>query len=77
MNPVAYRLAMNNGTQCGYCTVGFVMNMSEFLINHPKATKRESRKHSTATSAAVPATADPHWHEDLRLDWTAEDEAAG
>jgi xanthine dehydrogenase/oxidase len=41
MNPVAHRLAMNNGTQCGYCTVGFVMNMSEFLVNHPKATKRE------------------------------------
>ena len=41
MNPVAYRLAMNNGSQCGYCSVGFVMNMSEFIINHPKATKRE------------------------------------
>lgn len=41
MNPVAHRLAMNNGTQCGYCTVGFVMNMSEFITNHPKATKRE------------------------------------
>ena len=41
MNPVAWRLAMNNGTQCGYCTVGFVMNMSEFIINNPGATKRE------------------------------------
>lgn len=41
MNPVAHRLAMNNGTQCGYCTVGFVMNMSEFIVNHPKATKKE------------------------------------
>jgi xanthine dehydrogenase/oxidase len=41
VNPVAYRLALNNGSQCGYCSVGFVMNMSEFLINNPQATKKE------------------------------------
>ena len=41
MNPVAYRLALNNGSQCGYCSVGFVMNMSDFLVNNPDATKRE------------------------------------
>ena len=41
VNPVAHRLAMNNGSQCGYCSVGFVMNMSEFLINNPKATKKQ------------------------------------
>ena len=41
MNPVAYRLAINNGSQCGYCSAGFVMNMSEFIFNHPHATKRE------------------------------------
>ncbi|MBN1207593.1 MAG: molybdopterin-dependent oxidoreductase [Myxococcaceae bacterium] len=41
MNPVAHRLALNNGSQCGYCTVGFVMNMSEFIVNNPKATQRE------------------------------------
>jgi xanthine dehydrogenase/oxidase len=41
INPVAYRLAANNGSQCGYCSVGFVMNMSEFIVNHPNATKKE------------------------------------
>jgi xanthine dehydrogenase/oxidase len=41
MNPVAHRLAANNGTQCGYCTPGFVMNMSALLGNEPKPTKRQ------------------------------------
>ena len=41
MNPVAHCLALNNGSQCGYCSVGFVMNMSEFITNNPKATKKE------------------------------------
>lgn len=41
INPVAYQLAINNGSQCGYCSVGFVMNMSEFITNNPSATKKE------------------------------------
>ncbi|HEX2052686.1 MAG TPA: molybdopterin cofactor-binding domain-containing protein [Actinomycetota bacterium] len=41
LNPVAQRLAMNNGTQCGYCTTGFVMNMSALLAANPKPTKRQ------------------------------------
>lgn len=41
INPVAYRLAENNGTQCGYCSTGFVMNMSAFLANNKKPTKKQ------------------------------------
>jgi len=41
MNPVAHQLALYNGSQCGYCSVGFVMNMSEFIINYPRATKKD------------------------------------
>lgn len=41
MNPVAHRLAVNNGTQCGYCTTGFVMNMCALLDSEPRPTKRQ------------------------------------
>lgn len=29
INPVAHRLAVNNGSQCGYCSVGFVKKLSK------------------------------------------------
>jgi xanthine dehydrogenase/oxidase len=36
LDPVQFRIAANNGSQCGYCTPGFVMNMFTFLRNNPK-----------------------------------------
>ncbi|HEX6088320.1 MAG TPA: molybdopterin cofactor-binding domain-containing protein [Thermoanaerobaculia bacterium] len=43
LSPVQYRIAKENGSQCGYCTPGFVMNMYSFLAADPnrKATQRE------------------------------------
>jgi xanthine dehydrogenase/oxidase len=41
LDPVQYRIAANNGSQCGYCTPGFVMNMFTFLRNHPKPSQQE------------------------------------
>ena len=31
LSPVQYRIAKENGSQCGFCTPGFVMNMTAFL----------------------------------------------
>ena len=32
LSPVQYKIAKDNGSQCGYCTPGFVMNMHSLLI---------------------------------------------
>lgn len=43
ISPVQYRIAKCNGSQCGYCTPGFVMNMHSFLVANGdrKTTKAE------------------------------------
>jgi xanthine dehydrogenase small subunit len=41
LDPVQFRIAAFNGSQCGYCTPGFVMNMFTFLRTHPKPTQQE------------------------------------
>ncbi len=35
LDPVQHRIALENGSQCGFCTPGFVMNAHAFLRQHP------------------------------------------
>jgi xanthine dehydrogenase/oxidase len=41
LDPVQHCIAMHNGTQCGFCTPGFVMNAHAFLQKKPEATQHE------------------------------------
>ena len=44
LDPAQYCIAKNNGSQCGFCTPGFVMNTHAYLQNHPQATKADLEK---------------------------------
>ncbi|TDD79026.1 2Fe-2S iron-sulfur cluster binding domain-containing protein [Actinomadura darangshiensis] len=77
MNPVAHRLAMNNGTQCGYCTTGFVMNMTALLQDESAPTKRRIEEafdgnlcRCTGYRAILTGM------KTFASDWTEQDEAA-
>jgi xanthine dehydrogenase/oxidase len=77
INPVAYRLAANNGTQCGYCTPGFVMNMTALLQDEPNPTKARVEEvfdgnlcRCTGYRAILTGM------KTFASDWTNEDEAA-
>jgi xanthine dehydrogenase/oxidase len=37
LSPVQNEIATNAGTQCGYCTPGWVMSMHSYLVEHPDA----------------------------------------
>jgi len=41
LDPVQHCIAMHNGTQCGFCTPGFVMNAHAFLQKKPAPTQQE------------------------------------
>ncbi|AGA24702.1 molybdopterin cofactor-binding domain-containing protein [Singulisphaera acidiphila] len=41
LDPVQHRVAINNGSQCGYCTPGFVMNMHALLRGNDQPTERK------------------------------------
>ena len=40
LDPTQYRIALHNGTQCGFCTPGFVMNAHAYLQQHPQPTQQ-------------------------------------
>ena len=40
LDPVQHRIALHNGTQCGYCTPGFVMTAHAYLRDHPTPTRQ-------------------------------------
>lgn len=41
LDPAQYCIAKNNGTQCGFCTPGFVMNTHAYLQHNPQATEAD------------------------------------
>jgi xanthine dehydrogenase/oxidase len=41
LDPTQYCIAKYNGSQCGFCTPGFVMNTHAFLQQNPVATEQE------------------------------------
>lgn len=45
LTPVQRALVEENGTQCGFCTVGFVMSLTNFCISPASGTKAEAIAH--------------------------------
>jgi xanthine dehydrogenase/oxidase len=41
IDPVQHRIAIHNGTQCGFCTPGFVMNMHSYLQQNEAPTQQQ------------------------------------
>lgn len=41
LDPVQHQIALGNGTQCGFCTPGFVMNAHAYLRCRPNPTQQE------------------------------------
>ncbi len=58
LHPVQHEMAVRGGSQCGYCTPGFVCSMAaEFYRDVATAAAGSTCTRSAATCAAAPATA--------------------
>ena len=44
LTPLQQSFSEEHGLQCGFCTPGILMNMTEFLKNHPDPTETEIRE---------------------------------
>lgn len=44
LNPLQQALSDHHGLQCGFCTPGIVMTLTEFLEEHPNADEAEIRE---------------------------------
>lgn len=53
LHAVQTRLAKSNGTQCGFCTPGWVMNMYELLRQHDGTTQQQDNNSNKLTKQVV------------------------
>ncbi|RNA06065.1 xanthine dehydrogenase-like, partial [Brachionus plicatilis] len=65
LHPVQKRLADKNGSQCGYCSPGFVMTMYSKLKNNPRPSKEEIEKSFDGSMTSFASDKDPIDIEDL------------
>ena len=50
LTPVQQAMVDANGTQCGFCTIGFVMSLTGFVFIHDKTCKRHYKTNCTKTT---------------------------
>ena len=56
LHPVQRAMVECHGSQCGFCTPGFVMSLYALWMRSPDPSEERSRRRCKATSAAAPAT---------------------
>lgn len=78
ISPVQYRIAKCNGSQCGYCTPGFVMNMTSFLVANGEKTTTKAQIEDLFDGSICRCTGFRpilYAMKSFASDWTKEDEA--